>query len=161
MEATIGMQEQRPRQDEGRSAAGAATVGGATLPRSSILRGRNAFDAVFGAGNGTRVGRIVVKYRVGPAEGRSVVAGFVMRRGSGNAVRRNRLKRLMREAYRLERAAFERNLPEGVAVELVVLWSGTREEAPRERLEKLRADLASALRKIVHRLRSRQDERSV
>lgn len=155
------MQEDRRHQGDvdARELEGAA--GGATLPRSAILRGRNAFSAVFNAGSGTRVGRIVVKYRVLPAERRSVVAGFVMRRGSGNAVRRNRLKRLMREAYRLERAAFEGALPEAVEVQLVVLWSGTRDEAPRERLEKLRADLSSALQKIVHRLRPRQDERSV
>lgn len=150
------MQEQRTRHDEAEGVAGDAT-----LPRSAILRGRGAFDAVFKDGSGTRSGRLIVKYRVMPAEHRRLVAGFVLRRGSGNAVRRNRLKRLLREAYRHERAAFEARLPEDLEVHLVVLWSGTREEAPRERLEKLRVDLASALRKIVHRLRPRQDERSI
>ena len=137
----------------------------ATLPRSAILRGRNAFSAVFESGNGTRSGRLVVKYRVvsspGSPEGSRAVAGFVMRRGSGNAVRRNRLKRLMREAYRLERGWLEKRIPNDIELQLVVLWSGTRDDAPRERLERIRADLASAMRKIVHRLRPRQDERSV
>jgi ribonuclease P protein component len=132
----------------------------ATLPRSAILRGRNAFTAVFNSGNGTRFGRLVVKYRTVPAERTSVVAGFVMRRGSGNAVRRNRLKRLMREAYRHERRMLESRLPDGIELQLVLLWSGSPAEAPYESLDRLRADLAGALRKIVHRLRPRHDERS-
>ena len=131
----------------------------ATLPRSAILRGRTTFSAVFDSGNGTRVGRLVVKYQVVPGDATRTLAGFVMRRGSGNAVRRNRLKRLMREAWRHERRRVERQLPDGLELRLVLLWSGTREDAPLEHLDRIRADLSGALRKIVHRLRPRQDER--
>jgi ribonuclease P protein component len=131
-----------------------------TLPRHAILRGRTAFAAVFSSGLGLRSGRIVVKYRIVDAATRRVLAGFVLRRGSGNAVRRNRLKRLMREAYRFERSELERRLPRGIELHLVFIWSGSPDEAARERLEFIRNDLSTALRRIIHRLRARNDERN-
>ena len=131
---------------------------GDTLPRSAILRGRDTFASVFEQGQSTRSGRLIVKFLVAPSSERSVVAGFVLRRGSGNAVRRNRVKRLLREAYRLERRAFEERLSSDVALRLVILWNGTRDDAPHETLDRVRTDLAAALRKIAHRIRTSRDE---
>jgi ribonuclease P protein component len=118
-----------------------------TLPRSVILRGKGAFSEVFNDGKGFRRGQIVIKYHVSQAQKR-IRTGFVVRRGSGPVVKRNRLRRLLREAYRLTRLRFEETLPDQVALDLVILWSGTPEQALRPRLEELRSDLDASLRKL-------------
>jgi ribonuclease P protein component len=118
-----------------------------TLPRSAILRGKGAFSEVFADGKGFRRGQIVIKYRLRQGE-RELRTGFVVRRGTGSAVKRNRLRRLLREAYRLARLRFEDTLPDGVALDLVILWSGTPEQALRPRLEEIRGDIDASLRKL-------------
>src|SRR5256885_3330616 len=103
----------------------------ATLPRRARLRGHDAFGRLFREGEGLRRGELVVKYMVSAQPDGGVHAGFVTRRTAGSAVKRNRLRRLLREAYRHERHDFAGALPRGIALDMVILWSGSPEQALR------------------------------
>lgn len=76
-----------------------------TLRKNEILRGRNTFSKVFSSGN-KLVGRnIVCFYQVenNDTETNKVLVGFAVSKKTGKAVVRNRIKRLMRESYRLNK----------------------------------------------------------
>jgi ribonuclease P protein component len=129
----------------------------ATLPRTARLRGHDAFGRLFREGEGLRRGELVVKYLASDHPTGDVHAGFVVRRSAGSAVRRNRLRRLLREAYRLERHGFADALPHGMALNLVILWSGAPEGALRPSFEAISAQLKAALGALSSRLRKRAD----
>ena len=135
------------------------------LPREARLRGHDVFGRIFRQSEGLRRGELVVKYRIekeppagAPATG--VRAGFVVRRSAGTAVRRNRIRRLLREAYRTKRMSFVKALPSGMNLDLVVLWSGTPEQALRPSFEAIEGEMGAALNAIVGRLRKRADGRA-
>jgi ribonuclease P protein component len=137
----------------------------AGLPRDARLRGRDSFGRLFREGEGLRRGQLVVKYRTLPHEpgqerATRVTAGFVVRRNSGSAPKRNRLKRLLRETYRLDRQRFIQELPPGLDLEVVILWSGTPDQALRPGFASIAADMGSALGAIRSRLRKRADGRA-
>lgn len=75
------------------------------LPRDEILRGRDKFDNVFKNGlmiAGTHVSIIYVK-----SDSKKI--GFAVSKRVKKAVSRNRLKRLLREIYRLNKLNFPGN----------------------------------------------------
>ncbi len=127
--------------------------GHSRLGRADRLRGKETFGRIFREGNGLRRGQLVAKYCTKRSDASSVAAAFVVRRSAGTAVRRNRLRRLVREAYRLERSNFLGMLPEGTVLELVLLWSGSPEQALRPQFHEVRRDMDDALRGLAHRLR--------
>jgi len=133
------------------------TIHETRLQRFRRLRGRDSFGRLFREGSAVRRGPILVRYRPVERGAVPVVVGFVTGRKLGSAVRRNRARRRMREAYRLERARFESRVPELIGVELLVIWGGTPEGAWRTPFEELRNTLASALDAVVKRLRARND----
>lgn len=71
------------------------------FPRLSRLRRKKEFEAVFDAGKKTVTGELVMWYRTAD-EARSRI-GLMVSKKTGGAVRRNRLKRLLREAFRLSK----------------------------------------------------------
>jgi ribonuclease P protein component len=71
------------------------------FPRSHRLAGRRAFAAVFGAKMRKHAGPLTVFAR--PNDLPHARLGLSVGRRVGNAVRRNRVKRLLREAFRLSR----------------------------------------------------------
>lgn len=73
------------------------------LPRTAILRGKKAFAGLFDDGKFHRGRGIDIKYALRPSGTGSVRVAFIASKRLGNAVVRNRCKRLMREAYRLSR----------------------------------------------------------
>jgi ribonuclease P protein component len=82
-------------------------------PRSNRLLKRREFDQVFKLGS-KQVGRHFVCYTVRREEPGNKL-GMVVSRKVGKAVTRNRVKRYIRECFRLHQGRFE------MAVELVVV----------------------------------------
>lgn len=77
------------------------------FPRASRLRLKKDFEAVFEAGRKTATSSLVAWHDPGGEKERKL--GLMVSKKIGGAVERNRLKRLLREAFRLSR----RELKEG------------------------------------------------
>jgi len=75
----------------------------ATLPRAARLRTPRDFRRVYGRGRRVAGRQVVVVAMVRREPGHRL--GVSVSKDHGGAVRRNKLKRILREAFRLERAA--------------------------------------------------------
>ena len=74
------------------------------LPKGRIIRKTGEFDRVYRSGQRFRGnGFVVIVLPSNQAESR---LGISVQRKAGNAVRRNRIKRLVREVFRLRRELF-------------------------------------------------------
>ena len=80
------------------------------LPRTAILRGKKAFAGLFDDGKFLRGRELDIKYALRPSGTGSVQVAFIASKRLGNAVVRNRCKRLIREAYRMNRHQFADHL---------------------------------------------------
>ena len=86
---------------------------GATFTKAERLSGKAAYDRVFGEGRGFRCTRLTLIAR---PNGLGVSRlGLSVGRRVGGAVRRNRIKRVLREAFRLNKARL------GVACDVVLV----------------------------------------
>ncbi len=74
-----------------------------TLKKRAILRGYQAFSSVLSKGKSLQTGIIRCYYLVSAGKGTGVQAGFTVSRTIHQPAARNRLRRLMKEAYRLNR----------------------------------------------------------
>ena len=68
----------------------------------SPLRGRGAFHQIRRDGKKIQCEFVQCWYQVKPSTHPQVTAGFAIKRGAFSAVRRNKLRRRMKEAFRLE-----------------------------------------------------------
>ena len=83
------------------------------LPRKCILKKKKDFQAVYSRGE-SYANRFLVLY-VFRSNGFQGKVGFAAGKKLGNAVKRNRVKRLLRESYRLHQEEIE----EGISLLLV------------------------------------------
>lgn len=123
--------------------------------RAERLRGKAVFNELFRSGNGFRSGQIVVKYLRTDDGTTPVQVGFTVRRNAGSAVKRNRLRRMLREAYRLQREVLEEGMkgyPES-GLRIVFVWSGSNDQALRPQFEHLYAQMETALQRLLRKLR--------
>jgi ribonuclease P protein component len=76
-----------------------------TLRKHEILRGRKLFSRVFSSGNKLAEQAVLCFYQIenSDTETNRVAVGFAVSKKIGKAVVRNRIKRLMRESYRLNK----------------------------------------------------------
>jgi len=128
------------------------------LRKRDILRGRTAVSRLFAEGKSVRSGRVRLvfldrSYTVADAGVPPVRAMFVVsKRSVASAAARNRLKRLMREAYRLERTELRRlSLPEKVGLlDLAFIYAGKK---PADiSLRMVRRDIKSLLNDLAGRI---------
>lgn len=124
-----------------------STRRGAAVPRAKRGRlSRSAeFDRVFRQGR-SRGNRVLVLYSFPRAEAGEPRLGLSVSRKVGGAVERNRVKRLLREAFELE--AME--LPAGQDV-VIVARPEAQAVAERDGLEGIRAALAELLAEVRER----------
>ncbi|MEX0607947.1 MAG: ribonuclease P protein component [Balneolaceae bacterium] len=73
------------------------------MPKSHVLRGRRNFENLFSASKLITSPTVNLRFAVYPNSGDNILAGFIAPKKIGIAVKRTRAKRLLREAYRLNR----------------------------------------------------------
>src|SRR5262245_24415996 len=112
-------------------------AGTATLPRGARLLAARDFRRVYGRGRRVS-GRQVVVVALARREA-GLRVGASVSKDHGSAVRRNKVKRLLREAFRLERAG----LPDGFDLVLIPKTPGARF---------VLAELREELRGLIERL---------
>ena len=118
-----------------------------TFPRSHRLAGPAQFGAVFEAAVRESRGPLLV-YAL-PNDLEHCRLGLSVSRRVGNAVKRNRIKRLLREAYRLK----QHELPQGYDIVVTV-----RPHQPAT-LEKYQEWLVALVRRLAGKWEMREDRR--
>ena len=124
-----------------------------TLRKSEIIRGKRIFDEIFERGvrvRSTIVQAIVLTAPADGAPGNGVRMAAVVPKSAGKATVRNRLKRLIRESYRQDKAILlSSGRPIDGTLNIVFLWSPrTRVPANGVTLAAVRDDVSGLLNKI-------------
>ena len=105
--------------------------GGFKLGRGQRLKSRKRIDLLFKEGRGVSIGNLSVVGRFFLDDRPELKAGFtVSSRNFRRAVDRNRIKRLLREAWRLSRTPLEESVVAGThSLDLFLVYTGR--EMPR------------------------------
>jgi ribonuclease P protein component len=120
--------------------------------RPATLRGRGAFDRVFSLGRRIDGDLLQCFFIAQPGEG--IAAGFAVSSKRFNAVRRNRLRRLMRVAFARERSVLVPPLGRNrMSASIVFVFRPAKNVVgARLRLEPVQKDIAAICGKIAARL---------
>ena len=116
----------------------------ASFPREEKLKQRSHFELLYAEGSNFAYYPLAVRYRWTTREGKGLgKAGFsVSKRRFKKAVHRNRIKRRLREAYRLQKEQLE--MKPGVELHVLFIYMPGKELAFKE--------LYSSMEKILQRL---------
>ena len=119
-----------------------------TLKKDERLKRRKIIEQLFGEGRAVTAFPIRVQYKMVDALTVSLQAGFsVSSRNFKRAVDRNRIKRLMREAYRLQKQPLEQALQtKQQKLALFLIYTG--KELPEYTLIKDKVEVV--LKKLLH-----------
>jgi len=124
------------------------------VKQAEPLRGYAAFDRVFNGGRKIGGALTVCVYLTERTEKAALHVGFAVSSKRFNAVRRNRVRRLMREAVRSECAALCVALTQhSVSADLILIFR-PRSDIDMQRLclAPLRADVADVFSRLAERL---------
>lgn len=78
-----------------------------SLPRSKILRGKKNFQRLFDKATVISSGTVQFRYRFYDNADENCLIGFIAPKRLDNAVKRNKVKRRLREIYRTNQGIFE------------------------------------------------------
>jgi ribonuclease P protein component len=122
------------------------------VKKGETLRGRGEFSALFERGSKLDSGLVRCFFRFDQGAGTPLRAGFSVSSRTFNAVKRNRIRRLMRVAFDSE-AEILRSGAVGGELKLVFVFRG-REGFPvgKLRLADLRNDIGAVCRQCASRL---------
>lgn len=81
-----------------------------TLPKSNILRGRRNFQRLFSEAMLIQSPHVTLRYTPYTDSSRGFKVAFIAPKKLGSAVQRNRCKRLLREAFRLQQHSLTETL---------------------------------------------------
>ncbi|MBO6584507.1 MAG: ribonuclease P protein component [Gracilimonas sp.] len=119
-----------------------------TLSKSHILRGRRNFEELFSSSSLLTSKEVNLRYRTYPDADKNVLVGFIAPKKIGNAVKRIRTKRLLREAYRLNQHIIT-ELPEITEMGLHYVFMAKHANLTFDMAERSVTDLLKQLRSTL------------
>ena len=128
-----------------RSNTSASDDGDLRLPKSSILRGRRNFENLFSDSTVLKKGSLNLRFAINDQQTDSYRVGFISPKRTGNAVRRNRMKRLMREAFRHQKKLIE-EASDCTAGQLHLIFMSHRTDLPYKTVSEDMTHLLSEMR---------------
>ena len=127
------------------------------MRKKETLRGRDVFSRLYASGRRADGELIRCLFLLENASTAELLTGFAVPRGTCSAVRRNRLRRLMREAFRQEREALRAALHAShCSARILFVYRGKR-DLPVERVtfSAVRGDVANLCRAMMSKLEFR------
>jgi ribonuclease P protein component len=132
------------------------------LSKNEILRGDKQFQRLIREGKKVRAGDIVCHFvaeSVTKQTNQALRAGFsVPRQNVRKAVDRNRVKRLMREAYRTHKPMFSKYIhTNGIHLDLLFIYRGKSEAKSRYlKLDDVKPDIVQCFMLLKERIEGRE-----
>lgn len=128
--------------------------GNYTLPKALILRGKRNFDRLFSKSERLGAPFITLRYKFYSNSEEGFQVGFISKKKLGNAVHRNKIRRLMREAFRLNQQIILPELEDKqVGLHMVLMAQSTDQD-----FEVINSSIKTLLEDLRNRLNSFQPE---
>lgn len=94
-----------------------------SLPKSDVLRGKTSFNRLFQHGKSVHGTVSSIRFLLYKDEAPHKLISFIVKKKMGNAVLRNRLKRLLREVYRHNKSMLSPISASGYSIEAAFMVS--------------------------------------